>query len=883
MTSSRRSAREEWARSTGARDTRLHRDVALKVLPDAFAADPERLARFEREAQALAALNHPHIAAIHGVEENASTGAGQGTVRTLVLELVDGETLAERIARGPLPTDEAVRLARQIADALEAAHEQGVIHRDLKPANIKITPDGNVKVLDFGLAKLASVEPSLSGAASGLSMSPTMTSPALVTGAAVLLGTAGYMAPEQARGRTIDKRADIWAFGVVLYEMLTGRRAFDGDSVTEVAGAVIHKEPDWRALPAATPPTVRLVLERCLQKDPKQRFRDIGDVRLALDGALVAVPPPAAAAPARRRVRELAIVAALAALASGAAVWMATPGAPPASAVRFQISSPDRLELVPMIDVSPDGRVITFLVPSAEGPRIWLHSLDSGVARAVPGDHVTTRPTFWSPDGRYIGYWFDNSLRRVAMSGGPAEPLTQSRSFAGGSWGRGDVIVFAGDGGIHGVDGSGGTAVMVTTIDKSRNEDSHILPSFLPDGRHFLYLRTSTDPAVTGIYVGSIDVAPGQQDLTRLVATGQHAIYARGADDPDRGQLLFVRDGLLMAQPFDAARRLLAAAAVPAVDAPVLISNGSYGTFSASQNGTLVYLRNQTSTGTITIVDRNGRAEPVASAAKLDRPSNPRLSPDGRRLALIVAGDVWVHDLDGRPPIKLTFDGDNYSPIWSPDGQRIVFERGGAGSDGHSLYALPADGSGGEAEPVAPSGHFHAQTWSAEGELVVSRITGGTGDLLRVAARPDATPVPIQQTPANEGWSAAVSPDRRRIAYDANPTGRMEIWVRAAGRRRSDSDLTEQRLGAAVVEGRARAVLRRGRPDDGGAGERGRSVHVFHADTALHVTDLPRQPAAAVRPDGGRTLPDHQAGSGERPADRRRAELPGGLQVAGSR
>jgi serine/threonine-protein kinase len=343
MTSSRRSAREEWARSTGARDTRLHRDVALKVLPDAFAADPERLARFEREAQALAALNHPHIAAIHGVEENASTGAGQGTVRALVLELVDGETLAERIARGPLPTDEAVRLARQIADALEAAHEQGVIHRDLKPANIKITPDGNVKVLDFGLAKLASVEPSLSGAASGLSMSPTMTSPALVTGAAVLLGTAGYMAPEQARGRTIDKRADIWAFGVVLYEMLTGRRAFDGDSVTEVAGAVIHKEPDWRALPAATPPTVRLVLERCLQKDPKQRFRDIGDVRLALDGALVAVPPPAAAAPARRRVRELAIVAALAALAalaSGAAVWMATPGAPPRPPCGFRSPRP---------------------------------------------------------------------------------------------------------------------------------------------------------------------------------------------------------------------------------------------------------------------------------------------------------------------------------------------------------------------------------------------------------------------------------------------------------------------------------------------------------------------------------------------------------------
>jgi len=350
-----------------ARDTRLNRDVALKVLPDFFANDPERLARFEREAQALAALKHPHIATIHGIEEKDG-------VRALVLELVPGESLAARIERGPVSVNEAVRIARQVADALETAHEHGVIHRDLKPANIQITPEGDVKVLDFGLAKMGEAGTTSTGASLDVTASPTMVSPSALTAATVLLGTAGYMAPEQARGKVVDKRADIWAFGVVLYEMLSGERAFPGESVTEVAGAVIHKEVDLAALPDDTPPHVRLVVTRCLQKDPRQRFRDMGDVRLALDGVLMTpVQASGLIAGSGRDARGYLPIAAAAigaALMAGvAAWWFLRPPAAERPVIRFAVQTPNPRALVPLIELSPDGQSIAFLQNADDGPR----------------------------------------------------------------------------------------------------------------------------------------------------------------------------------------------------------------------------------------------------------------------------------------------------------------------------------------------------------------------------------------------------------------------------------------------------------------------------------------------------------------------------------
>ena len=755
-----------------ARDTRLNREVALKVLPEAFAADPERLARFEREAQALAALKHPHIATIYGIEEKDG-------VRALVLELVEGDTLDERIKRGALPIDETIRLARQIADAFEAAHEQGIVHRDLKPANIKITPEGVVKVLDFGLAKLtnsnASNVPNDPNDPNVLSMSPTLTSPAVMTGMHVLLGTVGYMAPEQARGKAVDKRADIWAFGVVLYEVLTGSRAFEGDTVTEVAGAVIHKTLDLTALPPETPPPLRMVVDRCLRKDPKQRFRDMGDVRLALDGAFTpesATTAQPVAAGHRMRWMPAAAAATLAALIAGGAVWALTRPEPVArEPIRFEIPPPVPRALSPVIDISPDGRTVSFVAADGEGvPRVWVRPIDSTQSRILNAAESTRQPTFWSPDSRYLVMFASGRFRRVPVDGGPAETIAGLKgSSGGGSWGRDGTILFSNQQAIMRVPASGGEPVPVTLFDTARGSGSHFFPVFLPDGRHFLYLRVAPDESRTGIYVGAIDVAPEQQSQTRVVAAAHSAAYIPPTDGGP-GRVLFMRDGLLMAQPFDERALTVTGEAVPAVSEPIATTS-ILASFAASANGTLVYMRSAASAPTPASIDRAGKAESLLAATKIERPANPRVSPDGRRLALIVGTDLWSYDLDGRPPIKLTFDGEHYSPIWTPDGRRIVFEKGGGG--GRTLFVVAADGSG-MPEPIGPEGHYHPHGWAADGRLVVSQVAGGRATLVRFGTQTDAQ----VETIAAGGGAASVSPDGRWVAYVADPTGRNEIWVR---------------------------------------------------------------------------------------------------------
>src|SRR5687767_5691626 len=755
-----------------ARDTRLNREVALKVLPEFFAADPDRLARFEREAQTLAALNHPHIAAIYGIEE-------KNGVRALVLELVEGHTLAELIADGPIPADDAVRIARQIADALEAAHEQGVIHRDLKPANVKVTPDGVVKVLDFGLAKLTSASDISGGSASSLSMSPTMTSPAVLTGATVLMGTAGYMAPEQARGKPIDKRADIWAFGVVLYEMLTGKRAFAGESVTEVAGAVIHTEPDWNAMPAATSGALRMIVRRCLQKDPKQRFRDIGDVRLALDGAFATAdaPAPIAAATDVRSRRPgpvpLAVGAIAVALLAGTAVWLLT-RQPPVSRppMRFTVAPADLESLTPLIDISPDGRMVSFIaLDSNRQPRVWVRPLDSFESRIVaPGEQARLSPTFWSPDSRHLVMFSDGKLKKVAVAGGPPETIAEVKGFAGGTWGSTGIIVFSTGTSLMRVPATGGTPVEIL---KQVGASVNILPVMLPDGQHFLYLYLSRGDNRSGIYVRSVDARPDEQDTTRLVPAGHNAAYAPSPDG-GRGHLIFVRDGFAMEQEFDERTRTLVGEPVRIID-DLVETNGQLAAFAVSGNGTFVYRLSGASASTLSMLDRNGGFLPLPAALKVEG-HNPRVSPDGRSLAVVISGQVWVYDLDGRPPIRLTSEGEHYSPIWTPDGRNIVFEKNGSE---RSLFMAPADGSA-AAGPIGPQGHFHPYGWVADGREIVAVRMGNNPDLVRFGTGQDAQVQEVLATPASEGASGHVSPDGLWIAYSADTTGRQEIWVRPA-------------------------------------------------------------------------------------------------------
>ena len=750
-----------------AHDARLKRDVALKFLPESVAADPERLARFEREAQALAALKHPHIAIIHGIEE------AEG-VRALVLELAEGETVADRIARGPIPVADAIAIARQIVDALEAAHEHGIVHRDLKPANIQITPDGSVKVLDFGLARIGGSQDGAENMRFDSSMSPTITSPPLVTGQSVLMGTASYMAPEQARGKPADKRADIWALGVVLYEMLTGRRAFEGETVTEVAGAVIHKELDLNALPAGTPDSVHLTLRRCLQKDPRQRFRDMGDVRLALDGAFDA---PASSVPRAHlhdvrspsRLTIASTAALLGAALAGGAVWYFSRPAPVArSAVRVSVPTPSAGTIDPLtVALSPDGRHIAFVAPDNGEPRLWVYSFEEGQSRVVTQFGAVRFAPLWSPDGQSLIILADGSLKKVAVSGGTAHTIAELKSYAGGCWLTEDVIVVATQDGMVRIPAAGGPPVHVTKPDASRGDSFYAAPSRLPDGRHFLYFRGSKDANITGVYVGDVDAAPENQNAARLMAVRSTPVYAQD-EGAEHGHLVYAQDGVVMAQPFDPRRLQLVGDAfrLPAAD-QVHVADAFLGV-SASANGAIAYRRAGSNLTSPVFLTRDGK-ESGSIAAGLDQAQHPRISPDGRSLALIVAGDLWRYDLDGRPPVKLTSDG-ALSPVWSRDGQRIVYEGGG------TLRRIAADGSG-KPEDVAPKGHFHPHSLTSDSrEIVAVQVTeGGTrGSLVKIALQSQSDPQPITQG----GFSAALSPDGRWLAYTAETTGAQEIWVR---------------------------------------------------------------------------------------------------------
>ena len=740
-----------------ARDARLDRDVAIKLLPADLAHDPERLRRTEREARVLASLNHPNIAALFGIEE------GDG-LTGLVLELVPGVTLHQHIAaHGPLTVDQALAIARQIAGALEAAHQHGIVHRDLKPANITITPDGLVKVLDFGLARIEESEPH----------SPD--SPAGVTVTGAMLGTAAYMSPEQARGQAADRRSDIWAFGTVLFEMLTGQRAFAGETVADTLAAVIHGDPRLDRLPPSTPPHVRATIDRCLQKDVRERARDIADVRVALDGAFSGPASAATVARSPASPRWIAPAALAGALLAGVAVWVFSAPSPAiAPTMHFRVSAPENLRFGRFV-LSPDARSLAF-TDAAEGRSgLWLHSFATGQSHHLERAGQFTTAMFWSPDARFIGFVRSGAIHRIAVDGTPPQRITPVEGFGGAQWTADGTILYGRPrGGLLKVPAAGGTPVAVTELDLARDETGHSNPVMLPDGRRFLYVRASRQPDQTGVFVGSLDTAPAAQPRRPVLPLLTAPLVSQLPDGTVH--LLFVRDGTLLEQELDLASMTLTGSA--SVIAEGIAVGQTIAPLVSVAGSTLAYRMPDAPGGGVPVwFERNGRrAGPVFMTPP--RVSYPQISPDGTRLAVIVGGGLWVYPLDGRPPVRLT-SRDSLSPLWSPDGQSIVYERYGAVA---GLHAVAADGSSSAPRAVGPTGHFHAHGFTGGGREVLAifrQPRSSEWSLVRVPWSGSEAPARlgdiVMPTPSA---SAALSPDGRWLAYIADTTGSAELWVR---------------------------------------------------------------------------------------------------------
>jgi len=748
-----------------AADTKLGRHVAIKVLPERFASDKERLARFEREARVLAQLNHSNIAAIYGFEQVEG-------LHFLVLEYVPGPTLAETLAGGPLEPDEALRIAAQIVDAFEEAHDKGVVHRDLKPANVKVTPEGKVKVLDFGLAKALADEAPY-GDPTG---SPTLTVAA--TRAGVILGTAAYMSPEQARGRRLDKRTDIWSFGCVLYELLTGRQAFGGDNITDVIAAIVTKEPDWTRLPA-TPAAVHRLLRRCLQKDPKDRLRDIADARFELQQSVLeppaAAPVPAVVAAPSRGPRWLLLAAAAVAgaLGAGLTAWvLLRRPPPPAPTMRFTIPFPpgefvDSSSTSSAVALSPDGAKLVFSSRRGSDSRLYLRAIDQLEAKALPGTEGARNP-FFSPDGQWIAFSQDGRLKKLSIAGGAPVALCSARLVGGGAWGPDGTIVFHDviGAGLWRVSASGGAPQRLTT---PKGEIDHWLPHFLPDAKSVLFT----------IVTGSED----NRLAVLSLETGQRRVVMEGGGSGRylaSGHLVFLRNGVLFAAPFELARLQASQPAVPVVEGVGGTSLPAGGHLALSGSGTLVYVSGVSSVENALVwVDPKGVAQPLAGPRRFF--GQPRLSPDGQRVAVTSrAGnpDIWVHQIARGALSRLTVEpGEDETPIWSPDGKTIAYSSSRQGQP-RAVLARPADGSGAEQRLWSSDHHIHLNSWSPDGKTVAFSESNPTTswDLWLLPLDGERKARPFLQTQFEE-LLAAFSPDGRWLAYQSNETGRAEIYI----------------------------------------------------------------------------------------------------------
>jgi eukaryotic-like serine/threonine-protein kinase len=756
-----------------ATDTKLGRYVAIKFLPEAFSHDTERVARFQREARVLASLNHPNIAAIHGLEEIDSR-------HFLVMELVEGETLADRIKRGAIPIEEALPIAKQIVEALEEAHDSGVVHRDLKPANIKVTPDGKVKVLDFGLAKAYEGDQREIGI--GTSNSPTMISMA-ATNAGVILGTAAYMSPEQARGRVADRRSDIWSFGAVLYETLSGKQAFGGESASDILASVLKVEPDWSALPHDAPAWILNLVRRCLTKDRKRRLQAIGEARIVLEDT----PEEKLTAPPTANLLLLRLgwissgLFAVALIVFGFINFRSQ--ATGERTLRYTIEPPGK-GAVHSFAISPDGNYVALAALVNGKQQLWLRPLDALEAEAMPTTEDATYP-FWSPDSHYIGFFAQGKLKKVAATGGVAQSLCDAKNARGGSWNRDEVIVFSQSGGsgegIQRVPAAGGVPTNVFKSGVFR------YPAFLPDGRHFLY--TDIQPSEnTGIHVSSLNGA----DNRRVLPDRSGAIFVPLFPGSPAGHLLFVRGNSLMALPFDANTAKVSGEAFPIAEGvSVSASNAGYAPVSSSELGVLLYSSGTTAGGTNQMAwyDRSGKL-----LGPFDAPSSllfsPAISPDEKSVAFAYTAyqtragvDIWLRDLVRGTDTRFTAGGQNFAPLWSPTGDRIAFLSRvfvNDGKSGFGLYNKSASGSG-PAERLIDLGQSPGVSqWSRDGRFIVYSDTGEKSQLdlwILPVSESERKPIRFLQTEFNE-FLGQLSPDSRWMAYTSDESGRPEVYVR---------------------------------------------------------------------------------------------------------
>ena len=755
-----------------ARDMKLEREVAIKVLPAEFTQDPERVARFQREAKLLASLNHPNIAAIHGLEESDG-------LQFLVLELVEGKTLAERVVKGPMPVEEALEICRQIAEGVEAAHEKGVIHRDLKPANVKVTPEGKVKILDFGLAKAFEGETPITD----ISQSPTLTDE--MTREGVILGTAAYMSPEQARGKAVDKRADIFSFGAVLYELLTGKRAFEGETVTDTLAKILEGEPDWDALPAGVPSITRFVLSRCLQKDASKRLQHIDGARILIEEALTGsttISPIVGTVqtPLWKRAIPWSITAVVVVIAT-IMLWNPSSTAPTTSTstlqpvVRFVTALPADLRVTTwsrgIVALSRDGSHLAYAANRDDTAQLYLRSMDQLVAKPIPGTEDVTHP-FFSPNGQWLGFFAGGKLKKVSVSGGTPVVLCNVNSANGeADWSSEDTIAFAQPGTvILQIPAAGGTPEALTKLDLDHGETAHASPQFLPDGNTLLFTVQTTE---------------GFEIVVESLETGERKVVLEGADNAryvPTGHLIYPQGGTLMAVAFDLEKLEVTGTATSILEGfmQTVTPQGSTAHLAFSDTGTLVYIptRVNLQERTLVWVDRQGKTEPLAAPP---RPYNqPRLSPDGQRvivqLPARVRNNLWIYDIGRETLSQSTFQTGSF-PLWTPDGKRITFQSARSGGPS-KMFWKAADGTG-TAEQLLEGALPHtAHSWSPEGKvLAFSERSSASGvDIWTLPLEGDRKPQVFLETPFNE-TGPVFSPDGRWLAYMSNESGRQEIYV----------------------------------------------------------------------------------------------------------
>ena len=825
-----------------ARDTKLLRDVALKVLPDHVGDDPDRLTRLRREAQLLASLNHPNIAHVYGLEQT-------GTGICLVMELVPGDTLADRLEHGPIPLDEAIGIAKQMADALAAAHQQGIVHRDLKPANIKVTPNGTVKVLDFGLAK-----PIAAGSVgSGSSMLPTMVSG---SGIGTITGTVAYMSPEQARGKEVDARTDIWAFGCVLYEMLVGRPAFDGETPTDIIAKVVTGQPDLAALPSGTPASIRFLLAATFNKNIAHRLQHIGDAALFLDGtAFPTTTAPTTASqskPNRTLVAATAALAIVCAAAAGAlALYFRRSSPPDAPAMKFEIALPG---YIAGTGVSPDAKHIAFFAePRGERRAIWVRSLGSDAAQQVPGSDNPVGAA-WSPDGRWLAFVAEKKLKKFDTVGGSVQTIVDFNGQVRGlTWARG-VILAATESSLVRVSDEGGTVTPVAQPDPALKERAYVIPSFLPDGNHFLYAIVSegTAPQNSGIFVGALD----GKTKTRVAPLGTRL---SGVAYAPPGYMLVAGESLT-AQPFDLATLTVSGT-------PVTIAEAVDG-FTASDNGVLVYRRSPANAADkqLTWFDRAGRQ--LEQVGPKQNYINLELSPNGDRIAVDMISDgnrdVWVIDVARGVPSRISFDpASDWNPVWSPDGAKILYAS--QRNKGPHIYQKSSAGVGTDTQLFKSEASEIPVAWSRDGHYVVFsrfKAAGAPGVdtwLLNLSGEPTASP--FIESPFDKA-QARLSPDSRWLAYTTNDSGMYQIMVQSfPDPNRGRWQITAQggiepkwrhdgrELYYLALDGNLMAVpvkdTRPGQPFEAGA-----AVKLFQTSLAINRGQSPRDRRYDVAPDG---------------------------------